>query len=61
EFEKTGVKTYRITGDLTMLGVTKPLTVTATRVAVTVRGFVTPSMVRSPVIRYVFTPVFSNS
>lgn len=32
EFEKTGVKTYRITGDLTMLGVTKPLTVTATRV-----------------------------
>lgn len=32
EFEKTGVKTYRVTGDLTMLGVTKPLTVTATRV-----------------------------
>ena len=31
-FEKTGMNTYRVSGDLTMLGVTRPLTVTATRV-----------------------------
>jgi len=32
KFEKTGMNTYRVTGDLTLLGVTKPLTVTAIRV-----------------------------
>jgi len=32
KFEKTGSTTYRVSGDLTLLGVTKPLTVTATRV-----------------------------
>ena len=32
KFEKTGPDAYRITGDLTMLGVTKPMTVSATRV-----------------------------